>query len=139
MSELSVVELRRERAAKNQSLFREVNERIEHRAGDASFTTFICECCDPQCDASVALTLQEYEEIRADPNRFLVLPGHDVAEVEEIVEANDRYVIVRKSGAGRAVAELLDPRRRQLTAPRSSACVPGSFCSKSRTSSCAER
>jgi hypothetical protein len=112
MTELSVLELQRQRAAKNQSLFREVNERIEDLAANALFTTFVCECMDETCDQSVPLTVEEYERIRADGNRFFVLPSHVVLELEEIVESTDRYVVVSKLGTGGAVAEHLDPRQR---------------------------
>jgi hypothetical protein len=115
MSELSELEVRRQRAAKNQSLFREVNERIEDLAGSASFSTFVCECMNESCDESVYMTVEEYESIRSKGNQFFVLPGHDVSEVEEIVNANDRYLIVSKLGAGASVAAELDPRRRSVS------------------------
>lgn len=101
---------RRERAARNESLFREVNERIEDLAGNASFSLFICECMNESCDEPVSVTLEEYEYVRSNPNRFIVLRGHEILEVDEIVETCERYVIVAKRGAGRPVAEALDPR-----------------------------
>ena len=107
------LELQRQRAAKNQSLFREVNERIEDLAGSASVSTFICECMNESCDENVPLTIEEYEHIRSDGNCFLVLPRHEVPEVEETVEATERYLIVSKIGAGRDVAVHLDPRTRK--------------------------
>jgi hypothetical protein len=106
------LDLQRERAARNQSLFREVNERIEELSRSATMPSFICECCDEGCDEMMALTLEEYEHVRSDANRFAVLPGHEVPAVEEVVEATDRYVVVAKLGAGGPVAVRLDPRRR---------------------------
>jgi len=105
-------DLQRERAAKNQSLFREVNERIEELAGNAAFSMFVCECMSETCDESVSLTVAEYERIRSDGNSFFVLPGHNVPEVEAIIDQTDRFVVVAKLGAGRLVAEHLDPRNR---------------------------
>jgi hypothetical protein len=58
------------------------------------------------------MTTEEYETIRSDPNSFFVLPGHQVAEVEETVGMNERYLVVKKLGAGDAVAVRLDPRAR---------------------------
>jgi hypothetical protein len=112
MTDVSERDSQRERAAKNQSLFREVNERIEDLAGDAAFSTFICECMSETCDENVSLTVEEYEHIRANGNHFFVLPGHEVPAVEEVVETTDRYVVVAKIGAGEAMAEHLDPRKR---------------------------
>ena len=111
-SATSQLEAQRQRAAKNQSLFREVNERIEDLAAAASFSTFICECMDETCDARLSLTIEEYEHVRSESNSFLVLPGHQVPEVERVIEANARYVVVAKLGAGEPVAEALDQRKR---------------------------
>jgi len=112
MDEIAPLDVRRERAAKNESLFREVNERIEDLANSASFTTFICECRDESCNASVSVTIEEYERIRSDGDCFLVLPGHELAEIEQTIEATDRYLVVKKLGAGAAIAESLNPRTR---------------------------
>jgi len=113
VSRTEELELQRKRAAKNQSLFRDVNERIEDLAARSSFSSFVCECMDETCVAEVTLTIAEYEYARSHANRFVVLPGHGVPEVEKVVEASERYVVVRKVGACEPVAESLDPRRRQ--------------------------
>jgi hypothetical protein len=112
MSAMSSLEAQRERAAKNQSLFREVNERIEHLSGSWSPIDFICECTDETCDQSISLTLAEYEGVRAESNSFFVVPGHELLDIEEVTESNDRYRAVSKLGAGAAAAERLDPRKR---------------------------
>jgi hypothetical protein len=107
-------EQRRVRAAQNQSLFREVNERIEH-LNDLfqSFTDvgdWVCECADRTCIEKIPMTLPEYEAIRSDGNRFAVKPGHEIAEVEVVIERKDNYLVVQKLGAGAAVAAERDPR-----------------------------
>lgn len=106
------LEVRRERAAKNQSLFREVNERIEDLAGSWRLTSFICECADETCDKTCELSIEEYEKIRSEPNSFFVLPGHEISEVERITHSTDRYLVVAKLGIGAGVAERFDPRSR---------------------------
>jgi hypothetical protein len=125
MSATQDLEARRVRAAKNQSLLREVNERIEHlTAGQsASFEEMrlgkeidlACECMDETCTERVTMTLGEYEAVRAASNSFFVKPGHDVPDVEEIIRKEAHYVVVSKIGAGAAVAERLDPRKRAST------------------------
>jgi hypothetical protein len=107
------LDARRHRAAKNQSLFREVNERIGQLAGPASSAAFVCECLQEECDQPVSMSRAEYEQIRSDPNRFFVLAGHEFAEVEDVVETRDGYLIVKKLGVGADVAETLDPRARE--------------------------
>ena len=106
----------RARAAKNQSLFREVNERIGTLPRDALYSLFICECLDETCSEHVSLTFEEYEHVRSGSNRFLVLPGHEVPEVEETLEQTDRFYVVAKLGVGALIAEHLDPRKRQRVA-----------------------
>jgi hypothetical protein len=98
-------------AARNQSLFREVNERIEGLRPLSTFVEFICECCDERCAERVELTREEYETMRANPNQFAVKPSHVAREVEVVLYDNARYAIVSKIGAGAAVAAQLDPRR----------------------------
>jgi hypothetical protein len=46
MSETSDIEVRRERAARNQALFRQVDERIEELSTPSYSRGFICECQD---------------------------------------------------------------------------------------------
>jgi hypothetical protein len=58
------------------------------------------------------LTLAEYERVTSEASTFVVLPGHELSAVEEVVEATERYVVVAKLGAGAQVAVRLDPRRR---------------------------
>jgi hypothetical protein len=104
---------RYERAARNQSLFREVNERIRDisTSVNGNAIEFVCECCDVDCTEPIQLTLRQYDAIRDHPNRFPVKPGHESHEVERVVERFDRYLVVEKLAAGREVAEQLDPRR----------------------------
>jgi hypothetical protein len=110
MTSTSERELRRERAAKNQSLFRQVNEGIEDLSGDGSLA-FVCECMDNGCTERVSMTLGEYEQIRADGNRFFVLVGHQVLDVEVVVETSDDYFVVSKLGTGGDIAHEFDPRQ----------------------------
>ncbi len=104
------LDLRRERAAKNESVFREVNERVNELAEPASFHLFACECEDQSCAEAVVMTAQEYEEVRANSNSFFVLPGHEEPLVDELTQTNDRYFVVHKVGVGATVAKKLDPR-----------------------------
>jgi hypothetical protein len=111
------VDVVQERAAKNQSRFREVNERMEasnaaHRWFDPPFPDWVCECAQMECAVPVRLTVAEYEKVRSDPAHFLVAPGeeHIVTEVERLVARNERYWVVEKLGHAADVSEELDPR-----------------------------
>lgn len=89
-------------AAKRQSLFREVNERI-HELGDRfdlteKPATIVCECGNEQCHALIELPAGRYQQVRRNPGRFVVLPGHDAPGAERIVLAADRFLVVEKIG-----------------------------------------
>ena len=103
-----------ERAARNESLFREVNERIGSTATKLSpmFTEFVCECADDSCFEHVSLTTEEYSSVRRmGPVFFIVRPGHEAAEIERVVGGEaDRYEIVEKQDVAGEVATELDPR-----------------------------
>jgi hypothetical protein len=111
--ESSTLAQRQARAAANQSLVREVNERIEQLRLPSTFVEFVCECAIEGCMEMVALTHHEYEALRSHANRFAVSPGHVVAQVEVVVDSTDRFVTVKLIGAGASVARKFDPRHRQ--------------------------
>jgi hypothetical protein len=101
------------RAAKNEDLFREVNERIEEistQTADESFEA-LCECTDATCHEVVPLARTEYEAVRATGTRFVVVPGHDTPPIERIVKRSDRYWVIEKTGKAAKEAEKLDPRQ----------------------------
>src|SRR5436190_1841814 len=101
---MTTLDAQRQRAAKQQSVYREVNERIGNLAGAESSADFVCECLQQECDERVSLALEDYEQIRSSPNRFFVVAGHESPEVEAVVARHDRYLIVELLGAGAAVA-----------------------------------
>ena len=102
---------REERLGKNEAVFREVNERIRDVTIVPAETQFLCECADVSCTAPVTMSLSDYEGVRANPRHFLVLPGHEVLEVEDVVEEHPTYTVVRKkAGAPADVAVATDPR-----------------------------
>jgi hypothetical protein len=101
------------RAAANEATIRDVNEGIERGQWPGEEDTpvgFRCECARLGCNQLVELTVREYEEIRANPRRFVVVPGHEFDEVETVVESRGGYVIVEKQDQAAEVAEQHDPR-----------------------------
>ena len=102
------------RAARNESLFREVNERIDSARSGVSpmFTEFMCECADDSCFEHVSLTSEEYSSVRRmGPVYFILRPGHEATDIERVVAGQgDRYEIVEKQDVAAEVAVELDPR-----------------------------
>jgi hypothetical protein len=104
---------RAERQGRNESLFREVNERIAELNETFQIegrSEFLCECSLEECKEPFSISLKEYEAVRGEPTRFFVIPGHEDGSVERVVERNDRYVVVEKIGDAAEEAEDLDPR-----------------------------
>jgi hypothetical protein len=102
-----------ERLSANESVFRQINEGIErgHWPGEeASPVSFRCECARLGCNDLVELSVQEYEHVRANPRRFIVLPGHERLDVEIVVERRDGYMVVEKLDQAADRAEESDPR-----------------------------
>jgi hypothetical protein len=109
-----------DRRAENEALFRDINERVSRmrdRAGEgdvsaSEFLEFLCECARHDCLEKLRLTLVEYERVRSTSTDFVVAPGHQVADIERVVSANDRFTVVRKEGRAAEIARRRDPRGR---------------------------
>lgn len=105
---------REDRLARNEVLFREVNERIEQAAKsqdpDAHVFEFLCECSNIDCTLRLPMTLAAYEAVRADPTLFVVAPGHELPEIEVVLRRTDDYQVVRKEGEAGELASEHDPR-----------------------------
>ena len=98
-----------EQLVRNQMLLREVNDRIaaifggadeisdEIFVGEDSLTEFLCECSNGDCVETLSLSLLEYKGIRSSPNLFVLLPGHETAEVDRVVEAHATFSLVKKT------------------------------------------
>ena len=103
-----------EKNARSQALCREVNEHIVELAegwSEMGVRLFVCECSDPRCAESLELTPAEYERVRADGARFIVLSGHDLPELERVTERNDRFLVVEKLGPAAEIARGTNPRQ----------------------------
>ena len=106
-------ELRKERLAINEALFRNVNEGL--RAGQAVAghrLTVRCECGALGCNRMFEIDAALYESVRANPRRFVLLKGHDVPAVERVVERHGAFDVVEKVGASGDIADVTDPRGR---------------------------
>ena len=107
---------RAERLARNESRFREINERVEHDLEPIverqdELIPFVCECGRPTCSQALELSLGEYEAVRSDATRFVVVDGHQIDDVEDVVERHDRYLVIQKHPETWAIVEQTDPRR----------------------------
>jgi hypothetical protein len=104
---------REERIARNEVSYRQVNEAIEAGRVDGADDEprpYVCECGLLGCNALVELTVAEYETVRENPRRFFMVDGHEIPDVERVVERHDRYIVAEKENHEAQIAEESDPR-----------------------------
>lgn len=113
---LADLEAPQARLAKNEHVYRTINENIRDAAntpGPEHRFEFLCECSDSACRTHLHMTLQEYESLRRRSDHFAVLPRHERAGIEVVVERTDRFLVVEKVRAGRDVARHLWQREQE--------------------------
>jgi hypothetical protein len=117
-----------ERNAETQNLYREVNERVAevyNQFGGGGTTDrmsevieLFCECGQQApCEARVNVSAATYERVRSDPTTFILLPGHGIAIVEDVIERGDGFHIAQNIGRAAEIARAADPRRVDAAAP----------------------
>ena len=93
------------RVAVTETTFREANETLHGIFADDAKEAplagypFVCECGDPACTGVLLIPLDVYEQVRAHPTRFLILPGHTQPGSERVVDQADGYEVIEKVGA----------------------------------------
>ena len=112
--------MRRRRFASNEALYRSVNERIEgvsRTFAPALDETLhvICECGRIDCVQEIEISVGDYERVRSEPTFFIVVPGHETADVEVVVEQHESYNGLEEQG--RSAAGRGRDRPAQLEAP----------------------
>lgn len=107
------MEYQLERVAQNEALFRAVNEKLlDLNFAFSGFTdrfSIVCECGDLACVEEITLTKNDYARLRSEATLFAIIRGHEVPVIEEVVERQEAYDVVRKrEGGPAAVAEDAD-------------------------------
>ena len=94
-------------------MFRLGNERMagwDERHEDEQSELYFCECADLDCKKRVRMEEADYEAVRSNPRRFLVLPGHEIPDVETVIEEHDGWLVIEKAPEVTETVEALDPR-----------------------------
>jgi len=104
------------RAARNQVLFREVNERIKDVNDQFHAYTlvseWVCECANESCIERLEFAARDYERVRSVGTHFFVAPGdyHVWSDVERVIDRRRAYWIVEKLGSAAEIALARNPR-----------------------------
>lgn len=93
--------------ARNEILFREVNEKIREvsRTNGGAELIGLCECGRQECLEQIDITRTEYELVRAQAAWFIVVPGHAERDIEHPVKVADGHLVVEKTGLAGELAE----------------------------------
>jgi redox-regulated HSP33 family molecular chaperone len=81
-----------------EDVFREANEHIAEKGRELALQRpipFLCECSDTRCFAHLFLSLDQYEEARANPQRYLTIAGHEVRGAM-VVASDDCFALAEK-------------------------------------------
>jgi hypothetical protein len=100
-----------ERAARNEVLFREANEKLREKRLEVDadgLTPFLCECSNPACTEVLRLSMREYEYARSRPTWFITAVDHE--NEHNRIEQHPRYMIVEKAGTAGRIADEENPR-----------------------------
>jgi hypothetical protein len=99
------------RAAAAEINGRQVNEAIEPRGWTRGSAVFVCECGHLGCSETVRIGILDYEAVRTSFDRFLLVPGHEIEEVDKVVERHEGYlVVVKRRSEAREMARASDKR-----------------------------
>jgi hypothetical protein len=91
------------RQAENENLFRE-------GGADVDELDLRCECGGNACAERLAVSVSDYLRVRRWDGRFLLVPGHQDLELENVVERHKSWLVVQTHEPFRALQP--DERRR---------------------------
>jgi hypothetical protein len=87
------VSSRDERVARTEEFFKRVNDTMRKELGDGD-GNFLCECGNIACTEKLALSAEDLRLLHSIDGYLVVLPGHEIPEIESLVKVNGRYAIV---------------------------------------------
>jgi hypothetical protein len=97
------------RAARNQALFRAVNEKIleinESFGALNGSISVACECAQVDCVKVLEISADAYRAVRKNPRTFVVLADHIFPDVEIVLSRHAGYAVVEAIGRGAQVTE----------------------------------
>lgn len=113
MSELMKESVNRRRQVENEVVFKHANEKVNKQVDAIQKSAksegypelaydndlplhFYCECADEECQDRISMKQTLYKKMHKNSNQFIVLPGHNVPEIEKIIKTTKQYTLVEK-------------------------------------------
>lgn len=114
------------RLVENQLVFRQANEQVPKDLDSIKAAAesegrnslvhkidvplhFYCECSDENCRKRIVMKSSQYKDLHQNNSQFVLVPGHDIPEIERIVQKSDDYIVVEKYRNPPETAEKLKP------------------------------
>lgn len=102
------------RLVENEMVFRNLNQQVMKGIGDlkelahthnqASLVPdisqpldFYCECSNTDCTVRIEVKPEDYKRIHEDSRNFVTAKGHQIPEIEKILERTPGYDVVQKN------------------------------------------
>lgn len=86
-----------QRPTESREVFRRANQELDASASEMGLSgprPYLCECNDARCTRTMLIDGSVYTDVRRNPDRFVVLPGH--GEGLAVVDDSDAYVVVER-------------------------------------------
>jgi len=92
---------REERVVQTEEFFRDVNDVIARTRGSngSNGSGFLCECANPFCNVTFEMSGDDLQTLHSTPGYYVILAGHDIPDLEDVVQNQNGYAIVRKRAA----------------------------------------
>ena len=86
---------REERVVHTEEFFRDVNDVIAGTQG-SSGSRFLCECANPYCNVTFEMSATGLRTLHSRSGYYVIRAGHEIPDLEDVVERQDGYAIVTK-------------------------------------------
>jgi hypothetical protein len=114
------------RRAENEIVFRRFNESVFSRLNELDKVAqeegvetvaidehkpllFYCECSDENCKKRIKISPDAYARIHKNRDTFIIVSGHEVTSVEDVIDKNRAYYVVKKHKKLMQLARELHP------------------------------
>lgn len=105
-SDLSELNYSKERRVLNEQLFLDMNKRIKESTKklldqantptEGIMLRMACECSDASCLRKIMLDIDTFDKIHQVEGQFVITPGHEQRDIEEVVAEYPEYIVVKK-------------------------------------------
>jgi len=90
-----------QRALRAEQMFADLNDALMAIHRETSWTKFVCECSNPLCGDKFTLSPESLALIHSHPGRYVLKAGHELDEVDMVIDQIDGLVIVERRAATR--------------------------------------